>query len=86
MIDVLYTCLTKQHDFRLVLLGGFLCIVGCFTATNLFVHAQEAAGKKRAGLAAAPPLRPYSAPRSGPPILLPRWRIRLACRSLTTST
>jgi NO-binding membrane sensor protein with MHYT domain/nitrogen-specific signal transduction histidine kinase len=53
VLDVLYTCITGQHDIRLVLLGGLLCVVGCFTAANLFVHAREATRKRGFALAAA---------------------------------
>src|SRR5437870_1438124 len=47
MLRVLYACITQQHDIRLVVLAGFICIFGCLTAINLFFRAREAAGKRR---------------------------------------
>jgi diguanylate cyclase (GGDEF)-like protein/PAS domain S-box-containing protein len=35
-----YTCLTEQHDLRLVFLGGLICIAACLISMNLFVHAN----------------------------------------------
>src|SRR6266849_9265829 len=53
MLRILYTCVTQQHDIRLVFLAGFVCICGCFTATNLFVRARETTGRRRLALVSA---------------------------------
>jgi NO-binding membrane sensor protein with MHYT domain/nitrogen-specific signal transduction histidine kinase len=47
MLRVIYSCIADQHDLRLVVLAGCLCLFACFTATNLFVHAAEARGRPR---------------------------------------
>ena len=47
MLRVIYACITEQHDLRLVVLAGLLCLFACFTAINLFVHAAEAKGRAR---------------------------------------
>ena len=53
MLKVLYSCITEQHDIRLVVLAGLVCIFGCFTAINLFVRAREAVGPRRFALVSA---------------------------------
>jgi PAS domain S-box-containing protein len=53
VLKVLYSCITEQHDIRLVVLAGLVCIFGCFTAINLFVRAREAAGRRRLALVSA---------------------------------
>ncbi len=53
VLKTLYTCITEQHDLRLVILAGIVCIFGCFTAVNLFVRAREAIGKRRLALVSA---------------------------------
>ena len=37
-----YSCLTEQHDLRLVFLAGLICIAACLISMNLFVHANGA--------------------------------------------
>src|SRR5580700_5448239 len=49
MLRILFTCITEQHDLRLVGLAAVVCLFACFTAANLFVHALEAAGRRRLG-------------------------------------
>jgi len=53
VLKVLYSCITEQHDIRLVVLAGLVCIFGCFTAINLFVRAREAVGQRRFALVSA---------------------------------
>src|SRR5580704_7776689 len=38
-----YTCLTEQHDLRLVVLAASICIAACLISMNLFVRANDAA-------------------------------------------
>jgi NO-binding membrane sensor protein with MHYT domain len=47
MLKVIYACIVDQHDLRLVVLAGLLCLLSCFTAANLFLHAAEARGRPR---------------------------------------
>src|SRR5882672_5453615 len=44
----LYECVTTQHDLRLVLLAGFICLFACYTAISLIGRAQSAEGRGRA--------------------------------------
>ncbi|MGB6175292.1 MAG: EAL domain-containing protein [Methylocella sp.] len=37
-----YSCLTEQHDLRLVFIAGLICIAACLISLNLFVHANGA--------------------------------------------
>ena len=37
-----YSCLTAQHDVRLVVLAGVVCFLACFSAISLFGRAQNA--------------------------------------------
>ncbi|MBI1685928.1 EAL domain-containing protein [Caulobacter hibisci] len=46
MLKVL-TCLTGQHDFRLVLIAGLVCFAACFTAFRLFSRLRGARGLVR---------------------------------------
>jgi NO-binding membrane sensor protein with MHYT domain/nitrogen-specific signal transduction histidine kinase len=43
MLRILYTCITGQHDFRLVGIAATVCLFACYTTVNLFVHARESA-------------------------------------------
>jgi diguanylate cyclase (GGDEF)-like protein/PAS domain S-box-containing protein len=42
------TCLTAEHDWRLVLLAGAVCLLASTVAISLFHRAQAAQGKERA--------------------------------------
>jgi diguanylate cyclase len=42
------TCLTTQHDLRLVFVAGFVCIAGCFTTFRLYSRMRGARGVVRA--------------------------------------
>ncbi len=42
------TCLTTQHDLRLVLVAGVVCIAGCFTTFRLYSRMRGARGVVRA--------------------------------------
>ena len=42
------TCLTTQHDLRLVLIAGLICIAGCFTTFRLYSRMRGARGLVRA--------------------------------------
>jgi diguanylate cyclase (GGDEF)-like protein/PAS domain S-box-containing protein len=50
-----YTCLTQQHDLRLVLLAGIACLLSALTAFNVIARARQAASERtrNAWLAAA---------------------------------
>jgi diguanylate cyclase (GGDEF)-like protein/PAS domain S-box-containing protein len=41
------TCLTTQHDLRLVLVAGLVCIAGCFTTFRLYSRMRGARGVVR---------------------------------------
>jgi NO-binding membrane sensor protein with MHYT domain/anti-sigma regulatory factor (Ser/Thr protein kinase) len=47
MLNVLYVCVTEQHDLRLVALAAFVCLFACFTATSLYVRAEESHRTRR---------------------------------------
>ncbi len=47
MLRVLYVCVAEQHDLRLVALAAFVCLFACFTATNLYVRAEESHRARR---------------------------------------
>jgi diguanylate cyclase len=49
----IYGCVIEQHDLRLVLLAGFICLFACFTATNLMVHAQQSKSTRNLALLSA---------------------------------
>jgi signal transduction histidine kinase len=40
-------CITQQHDLRLVLLAGILCLFACLTATSMIARARAAQGRLR---------------------------------------
>ncbi|MBO9545241.1 EAL domain-containing protein [Caulobacter sp.] len=42
------TCLTTEHDLRLVLVAGLVCIAGCFTTFRLYSRMRGARGVVRA--------------------------------------
>lgn len=42
------TCLTTQHDLRLVLVAGLVCVAGCFTTFRLYSRMRGARGVVRA--------------------------------------
>ena len=46
MYQVLY-CLTDQHDWRLVALGGAVCLLASAAAVSLFHRARAASGGAR---------------------------------------
>ncbi|MGZ8353259.1 MAG: EAL domain-containing protein [Allosphingosinicella sp.] len=37
-----YACITSEHDFRLVLVAGTICLLAAFTAFSLFEQARQA--------------------------------------------
>ena len=43
-----YSCLTTQHDWRLVLTAAVLCIVGVATTFRLLSQARRTSGRRRA--------------------------------------
>jgi diguanylate cyclase (GGDEF)-like protein/PAS domain S-box-containing protein len=43
------SCLTNQHDFRLVFLAVLICAVATFTAFHIYSSARESKGRKRLG-------------------------------------
>src|SRR6516162_8524903 len=43
------TCLTVEHDWRLVLLAVLICFLASLTAINLFHRARAASGRTRLG-------------------------------------
>ncbi|MGR4862524.1 EAL domain-containing protein [Caulobacter sp. LARHSG274] len=47
MLKVL-TCLTTEHDLRLVLVAGLICLAACFTAFRLYSRMRGATGVVRA--------------------------------------
>jgi signal transduction histidine kinase/DNA-binding response OmpR family regulator len=46
MIHVL-GCITEEHDLRLVLVAGLLCVFACVTAMSMLARARAAAGRHR---------------------------------------
>ncbi len=44
MLNLIYTCVTRQHDLRLVALAGVVCLCACFTTTSLYGRAENARG------------------------------------------
>jgi diguanylate cyclase (GGDEF)-like protein/PAS domain S-box-containing protein len=42
-----FTCLTTQHDWRLVVLAGFVCLLSSLCGTSLFYRAKAAVGRAR---------------------------------------
>ena len=43
-----FTCLTAEHDWRLVALAGVVCFLASFAAISLFHRARNSAGRTRA--------------------------------------
>jgi len=43
------TCLTAEHDLRLVVIAGVVCFLASFTAINLFARARALVGRARGG-------------------------------------
>jgi len=37
-----YSCLTEQHDLRLVFLAALICIAACSISMRLFIRANDA--------------------------------------------
>lgn len=44
-----FTCLTQDHDYRLVLLAALVCIAGCWIAVQLFARTRRAAANQKLG-------------------------------------
>jgi NO-binding membrane sensor protein with MHYT domain len=42
------SCLATEHDWRLVLVAGFVCFLASLTAISLFNRARATAGRTRA--------------------------------------
>src|SRR5580704_8825738 len=42
-----FTCLTTQHDWRLVVLAGFVCLLSSACGISLFYRAKAAPGRSR---------------------------------------
>jgi len=40
-MDRVLSCLTEEHDLRLVVLAGLLCLIACYTAFGLIARAQQ---------------------------------------------
>jgi signal transduction histidine kinase/NO-binding membrane sensor protein with MHYT domain len=53
VLKILYTCITEEHDIRLVVLAGFVCLFASLTAINFLVRAREVVGSRRLAPAAA---------------------------------
>lgn len=43
-----FSCLTQEHDLRLVVLAGIVCMLACVTGVTLFRRAQAGSGRARA--------------------------------------
>ena len=43
-----YNCITVDHDLRLVILAGFICVFATFSATHLLVRSTEEGEQRRA--------------------------------------
>jgi diguanylate cyclase (GGDEF)-like protein/PAS domain S-box-containing protein len=48
-----YACITGEHDFRLVLVAGAICLLAAFTAFSIFEQARRARRRPRAWTALA---------------------------------
>src|SRR5919107_1919067 len=48
-----YACLTGEHDFRLVLVAGTICLLAAFTAFSIFEQARRAQQRQWAWTALA---------------------------------
>ena len=42
-----YNCIVNEHDLRLVVLAGLICLIASLTAVNLLHHVRQAAGHMR---------------------------------------
>jgi len=42
-----YECITSQHDLRLVVVAGIVCLLACYTALSLLDRARVSAGRDR---------------------------------------
>src|SRR6185369_5962829 len=43
----IYTCITQDHDLRLVVLAGLICLFACYTGFSLITRASGAAQRAR---------------------------------------
>ncbi|MBV9552802.1 MAG: response regulator [Alphaproteobacteria bacterium] len=43
----IYGCIVDNHDLRLVILAGLICLFACFTTTNLVARARQSEGGRR---------------------------------------
>jgi len=43
----IYDCIASQHDLRLVVLAGIVCLLACFTALSLLDRARASGGRER---------------------------------------
>ena len=43
----IYGCIVDQHDLRLVVLAGLICLFASFTATNLLIRTRQSDNSKR---------------------------------------
>ena len=48
-----YDCITSQHDLRLVVVAGIVCLLACYTALSLLDRARVSAGRQRLAWLAA---------------------------------
>src|SRR3979490_761 len=42
-----YSCIANAHDFKLVALAAFICVLASFAAINLLRHARKSNGRMR---------------------------------------
>ncbi len=42
-----YTCITQEHDLRLVVLAGLICFFACYTAFSLLTRASDGSPRNR---------------------------------------
>lgn len=47
MLNLIYVCVTQQHDVRLVALAAVVCLFTCLTATNLVARAADPRQSRR---------------------------------------
>jgi NO-binding membrane sensor protein with MHYT domain len=52
-----YGCIIDQHDFRLVILAGFLCLFASYTALSLFARVLSTSRRTWATTSRSPPRR-----------------------------
>src|SRR4051812_21440788 len=48
-----YACITQEHDFRLVLVAGGICLLAAFTAFSIFEQGRRASARRWAWVALA---------------------------------